>query len=187
MLTNRWTEKELETRWKTRVIIAVLCKYYETTIRSVHHLDEACKLERQFPDLWPGNDSGRFYKAICDKAYFFGVTPKALAAKLAAYRNVTARPGTAHRSFKDLATQVAQWLGIFAAVAYTSGFLAASIIFDRYGIRDAGTELVRARYVFVGIEFLLLPISLLLPLVLNLSRMHRECNRHDRERAIALI
>lgn len=62
-------------------------------------------------------------------------------------------------------------------MTYASGFLCEFTFLDRFGIREGGEDLFKAKYIHVGILFLLFPVSILIPLVLKASLKHREVKR----------
>jgi hypothetical protein len=69
----------------------------------------------------------------------------------------------------ELAGIVPQGFALLIGLTYASGFLCVFTFLDRFGIHESGEDFFRAKYVHVGILFLLFPVSILLPFLLSLS------------------
>ncbi|MCY2995409.1 MAG: hypothetical protein NTY19_47225 [Planctomycetota bacterium] len=70
---------------------------------------------------------------------------------------------------KPLLEVLPQWIVAATAVIYATGFLVVLAFLDRFGIREAGTDFWKARYIHIGI------LCLAFPLILNgtiLSLVH---------------
>ena len=68
-----------------------------------------------------------------------------------------------------MATVGSSWFAMVVALIYASGFLCIYTYLDHFGIRGTGGDFFRARFVYVGILFLLFPVSVIVPLVVALS------------------
>jgi len=53
---------------------------------------------------------------------------------------------------------VPAWFLAFSALVYASGFLAVTTFLDRFGIRESGIGLWKAKYVYVGLFCVALPL-----------------------------
>jgi hypothetical protein len=61
---------------------------------------------------------------------------------------------------------VAKLFAIGAVVIYATGFLVVSIFLDRFGVREAGIEFLKVKYVQVGLLCVSFPFGILAPLFL---------------------
>lgn len=61
---------------------------------------------------------------------------------------------------------VAKLFAIGAVVIYATGFLVVSIFLDRFGVREAGVEFLKVKYVQVGLLCVSFPFGILAPLFL---------------------
>ncbi len=61
------------------------------------------------------------------------------------------------------ARSIPYWFFATVGLIYASGFLAVTIFLDTFGIREAGTEFWKARYIHIGVICLALPLMLNVP------------------------
>jgi len=62
----------------------------------------------------------------------------------------------------SLLVRIPEWFVMVAALTYGTGFLIVSTFFNSFGLRDIGAEFFRVRYAYIGFEFILLPVLLVL-------------------------
>src|SRR5258706_1725555 len=84
-------------------------------------------------------------------------------------------------SFPRLINAIPSWFAVFIGLTYGTGFLCVFTFLDNFGIREAGEDFFRVKYIHVGILFLLFPICILIPLTLSLSlrRILKKVNSPD--------
>lgn len=78
-------------------------------------------------------------------------------------------PGSTEHTRKSLSETLPSWILAGTGIIYAAGFLVVLAFLDRYGIREAGSEFWKARYIHIGI------LCLSFPLILNgtvLSLLH---------------
>ena len=75
------------------------------------------------------------------------------------HRHVEARTNTTQK--KPLIELLPQWILVGTGVVYAAGFLVVLAFLDRFGIREAGSDFWKSRYIHIGM------LCLAFPLILN--------------------
>lgn len=97
-------------------------------------------------------------------------------------QKVTEEPSLVSRDSLETA---AHWIIVVAGLVYGTGFLTVFTFLSRFGITEAGSELFKAKYIFVGILYLLLPAIVGVPVVATLY-LRREGTGTGREPRVYL-
>lgn len=63
----------------------------------------------------------------------------------------------------DLMRSFAELFLLVVGVLYATGFLAAFTFLERFGVREAGSEFLKLKYIYVGILYFLFPLTVMLP------------------------
>src|SRR2546423_11429632 len=84
---------------------------------------------------------------------------------------------------QDVIRACAELFLALVGILYSTGFLAAFTFLERFGVREAGTEFLKLKYIYVGILYFLFPTTIMLPLG-ALWSLWRESRRHRREIAL---
>lgn len=80
----------------------------------------------------------------------------------------------------DFMRAFAELFLLIVGVLYATGFLTAFTFLQRFGVREAGTEFLKLKYIYVGILYFLFPATIMLPLG-ALWSLRRQSKRHTRD------
>jgi hypothetical protein len=65
---------------------------------------------------------------------------------------------------QDVIRALAELFLALVGILYATGFLAAFTFLQRFGVREAGTDFLKLKYIYVGILYSLFPLTIMLPL-----------------------
>jgi hypothetical protein len=83
----------------------------------------------------------------------------------------------------DFMRAFAELFLLVVGILYATGFLAAFTFLERFGVREAGTEFLKLKYIYVGILYFLFPVTIMAP-VGALWCLWRQSRRHKRLAAL---
>jgi hypothetical protein len=66
-------------------------------------------------------------------------------------------------------------------ILYGTGFLTAFTFLERFGIRETGSELLKLKYIYVGILYFLFPVTVMLP-ALALGSLWSQSKKNERQK-----